>query len=135
MDNSQKKGEKMNEQIMLEKMSNEFHNWLENEAKTSQERIQLTRKFFDIITKHLQSMEDISHIQAPNAVVEFTDEQGNLYRRYLELTVEENQNGLRLLGENLDGSESQIVYLSQFAIEQMNDLNGNGRNEPRCDSH
>lgn len=78
--------------------------------------------------------ESLSYISAPNAVVEVIDwESGVLFRRYLELDYDENDNGIRLRGEDMTGREISIVYLSGAAIEKMNDLQGHGIDKPRCE--
>jgi hypothetical protein len=75
----------------------------------------------------------IDHISAPNLVVEVLDaESGRLFRRYLELEFEENDNGIRLVGENMAGEAAQIVFLSETALKKMRDLRGYGRDTPRC---
>ena len=59
-------------------------------------------------------MEDkLFEISASTVVVEVRDERtGKLYRRELPIDFYENANLLRLSGENLDGSTSQLVFYS-----------------------
>jgi hypothetical protein len=66
-------------------------------------------------------------------VLEVTDHRsGRLYRRYLELGYEENDNGIGLSGENIAGEAVRIVFLSDTALKKMNDLRGAGPDTPRC---
>jgi hypothetical protein len=105
----------------------------------------LLRRLFDGLCERLSadfstdlsedSSEDssVDHISAPNLVVEVLDtESGRLFRRYLELEFDENDNGIRLIGENMAGEEAQLVFLSETALKKMQDIRGYGRDTPRC---
>ncbi|MDR2784692.1 MAG: hypothetical protein LBB83_02135, partial [Treponema sp.] len=59
-------------------------------------------------------------------------ESGRLFRRYLELEFEENDNGIRLAGENMAGEPTHLVFLSETALKKMRDIRGHGRDTPRC---
>lgn len=75
----------------------------------------------------------LEQIAAPNAVVEVIDrETGRLFRRYLEITFDETDNGLRLFGETMAGEQTEIVFLSEEAIRKIADLRGKGLDKPRC---
>ncbi len=94
------------------------------------------REVFDAIADRVASTtsgDAPEQIAAPNAVIEVIDGgSGHLYRRYLELNYEENDNGLRLQGETMSGDATEIVFLSETAIRKIADLRGLGRNAPRC---
>jgi hypothetical protein len=93
---------------------------------------QLLRRLFDGICEKLLQGNSTDHISASNAVLEVIDESGSLYRRYLELGYEENDNGIRLSGENMAGEEVHILFLSDTALKKMRDLRGAGPDIPRC---
>lgn len=57
---------------------------------------------------------------------------GRTIRRTLPLTLIENHNALRLIGETLDGRPSELVFLSQAAAEKVVELTGHGQDKPRC---
>ncbi len=78
----------------------------------------------------------ISEISAEEVVIEITDAKtGRLFRRHLPLDYYENDNGIRLSGENIDGAPSHIIFLSEKAVGKITDLTGLGPNMPRCDGH
>ncbi len=78
----------------------------------------------------------IDRISAQEVIIEVRDAQtGHLFRRHLPLEYYENDNGIRLIGENIDGSPAQIVLLSEKAIGKITDLTGHGADESRCDGH
>ncbi|MHC6204165.1 hypothetical protein ACYULU_13350 [Breznakiellaceae bacterium SP9] len=93
----------------------------------------LLRRLFDGLSEELLKNTSTDHITAANVVMEVIDENsGRLYRRYLELGYQENDNGIRLVGETLAGAETAIVFLSETALKKMHDLRGAGRDTPRC---
>lgn len=57
---------------------------------------------------------------------------GQIIRRTLPLTLMENHNALRLIGETLDGHPSEIVFLSESAAGKVVELTGHGQDKPRC---
>ena len=98
------------------------------------EQASILREILDELTLQLMPQGDIDQIQAPNAVLEVVDEaSGRLVRRYLELEYQENDNGIRLIGEDLNGQDVRIVFLSNQALEKNHDLQGLGLDKPRCD--
>lgn len=106
---------------------------LQESEGTRQQAIHL-RQLFDDLTGLVGEPADMDQIEAPNAVLEVVDDAtGRLVRRYLELGYEENDNGIRLTGEDLKGQEVHVVFLSNQALEKIHDLQGLGRDEPRCD--
>ena len=82
-------------------------------------------------------MEDqIREITAKTVVVEVTDETtGNVYRRTLPIDYYENANCLKLQGENLDGTVSQLVFYSARGLERVRDLVGKGSDHDNCGEH
>ena len=82
-------------------------------------------------------MEDkITEITAKTVTVEVTDETtGKVYRRTLPIDYYENANCLKLQGENLDGTISQLVFYSARGLERLKDLMGKGPDGDDCGGH
>ena len=79
---------------------------------------------------------ELFEITASMVTVEITDEAtGELFRRELPIDYYENANFLRLSGENLDGSVSQLVFYSARGIERVKDLTGKGPDKDPCGGH
>lgn len=76
----------------------------------------------------------IHKIEAESVVVEVIDQNtGILFRRNLPINYLENDNGLILSGETMEGKSSQIAFLSETAVNRIKDLTGKGLDAPRCD--
>ena len=70
---------------------------------------------------------ELFEISASMVTVEVRDEHtGTVYRRELPIDYYENANFLRLSGENLDGSTSQLVFYTARGLERVRDLTGKG---------
>ena len=79
---------------------------------------------------------ELFEIVAHEVTVEIRDENtGEVYRRVLPIDYYENANFLRLRGENMDGSVSQLVFLSARGVERINDLTGKGPDHDPCGGH
>lgn len=74
---------------------------------------------------HITSAEVCLHVQ--------DQESGHVYTRTLPLDYHENNNGIKLSGEDFHGSTSEIAFLSASAVQKMNDLLGYGPNQSPCD--
>ena len=80
--------------------------------------------------------EELFELSASSVIVEVKDERtGKIYRRELPLDFYENANFLRLSGENLDGSVSQLVFYSARGLERIKDISGKGPDHDRCGGH
>ena len=80
--------------------------------------------------------EEMFEIIAHEVTVEVRDEKtGEIIRRELPIDYYENANFLRLSGENMDGSVSQLVFLSARGIERVKDITGKGPDHDRCGGH
>ena len=80
--------------------------------------------------------EELFEIVADSVVVEVTDPRtGKVYRRELPIDYYENANFLRLRGENMDGSLSQLVFYTPRGIERVKDITGKGPDHDRCGGH
>ena len=80
--------------------------------------------------------EELFEIVAHEVTVEVRDEKtGEVFRRELPIDYFENANFLRLSGENLDGSLSQLVFYTSRGIERVKDITGKGPDHDRCGGH
>ena len=80
--------------------------------------------------------EELFEIVAHEVTVEVRDEKtGEVFRRELPIDYYENANFLRLSGENLDGSLSQLVFYSARGLERIRDLTGKGPDFDPCGGH
>ncbi len=79
---------------------------------------------------------ELFEITAHEVTVEIRDEKtGEVFRRELPIDYYENANFLRLSGENLDGSLSQLVFYTPRGIERVKDITGKGPDHDRCGGH
>ena len=75
-------------------------------------------------------------IKAKMVTVEVTDEAtGEVFRRELPIDYYENANCLRLQGENLDGTFSQLVFYTSRGVDRLKDLAGGGLDHDGCGNH
>ena len=80
--------------------------------------------------------EELFEIIAHEVTTEVRDENtGEVFRRDLPIDYFENANFLRLSGENLDGSLSQLVFYTPRGIERVKDVSGKGPDHDRCGGH
>ena len=80
--------------------------------------------------------EELFEIVAHEVTVEVRDEKtGEVFRRELPIDYFENANFLRLSGENLDGSLSQLVFYTPRGIVRVKDITGKGPDHDRCGGH
>ena len=80
--------------------------------------------------------EELFEITATSVTVEVTDEDtGRVYRRELPIDYYENANFLKLSGENMDGSVSQLVFLTPRGFQRTKDLTGKGADSDPCGGH
>ena len=80
--------------------------------------------------------EELFEITAKEVTVEVKDERtGEIYRRELPIFYYENANFLKLSGENMDGSVSQLVFFTPRGIERVKDITGKGPDHDRCGGH
>lgn len=81
-------------------------------------------------------MEEIFELSASMVTVEIKDEKtGQIFRRDLPIEYYENANLLRLRGENMDGSMSELVFFSGRGMERLKDLTGLGPDHDNCGNH
>jgi len=78
----------------------------------------------------------LTEIRAKTVTVEVIDEQtGQVFRRTLPIDYYENANCLRLQGENLNGSISELVFYTARGLERLKDLTGKGPDADGCGNH
>lgn len=118
----------------IDNISKEFIEYLEKNNITDYSEISREmRTLFDKISNELLEKQNTEkqQILSPNIVVETIDaNNGQLYRRYLEVEFIENANGIRLKGEDLGGKPSEIIFLSGLSIERIAELRGEGSDTP-----
>ena len=80
--------------------------------------------------------EELFEISATMVTVEVRDDRtGKVYRRELPIDYYETANFLKLSGENMDGSVSQIVFFTPRGVERVKDITGKGLDHDRCGGH
>ncbi len=80
--------------------------------------------------------EKLFEIEADIVTVEVRDRNtGEVYRRELPISYYENANFLRLTGEALDGSTSELVFYTTRGLTRMQDLTGKGPDFDGCGNH
>lgn len=80
--------------------------------------------------------EELFELTAHEVTVEIKDEAtSKVFRRELPIDYYENANLLKLSGENLDGSISQLVFYSTRGIQRLKDLTGKGADHDPCGGH
>lgn len=79
---------------------------------------------------------ELHEIYASKIIVEVTDEAtGQTFRRELPMDYYENANFLRLQGERMDGSPSELVFITDTGRRRLDDLTGRGPDQDPCGSH
>jgi hypothetical protein len=56
---------------------------------------------------------------------------GAVFTRTLPMEYLENDNGIRLRGENMEGQAVEMVFLSNSAVSKIQDLTGKGPDAPK----
>ena len=88
---------------------------------------------FTTLLDGLAPEEGPNHIRASEAVIEVVDaDTGRLYRRRVDLSYTENENGIILAGEDMCGQPASIVYLSSSYLQKLVDISGQGPEEGHC---
>ena len=107
-------------------------------AKTNEELIILRDYAINYITDYFNNNlapnnAPLDFISCDEVTVEVKDKTTNrIFRRNLDISYIENSNGLKLMGENLKGEPSEIVFLSDTAMNRIIDVTGQGLNQSRC---
>lgn len=97
---------------------------------------QLHQSILNAVNKFMEPLypdQSFDCITAHQAVLQVEDAStGRLFTRLLPLSYTENSNGLTLDGEDAAGAPSRIVFLSETAVKKIDDVTGQGRDNPRC---
>ena len=107
-------------------------------ANTSEDLIDLRNYtlnyILDYFNEHLTPNNNpLDLISYDEITVEVKDNNTNkIFRRVLDISYTENSNGIKMTGENLKGQPSEIVFLSDTAINKIIDVTGKGLNKSRC---
>lgn len=107
-------------------------------ANTSEDLIDLRNYtlnyILDYFNEHLTPNNNpLDLISSDEITVEVKDNNTNkIFRRVLDISYTENSNGIKMTGENLKGQPSEIVFLSDTAINKIIDVTGKGLNKSRC---
>lgn len=73
---------------------------------------------------------NLQEIHANTVTLHVKDEKtGETFVRELPLEFYENANFLRLLGEDMNGKPSEIVFISDTGMRRLQDLTGHGPDE------
>lgn len=81
----------------------------------------------------MNSNNNLSEIKAYEVKLTVTDEStGMIFERTLPLEYYENDNGIRLRGEDMYARPSEIVLLSGTAVGKIRDLTGGGPDVSPC---
>lgn len=79
---------------------------------------------------------EVYEIIADEVTIQVKDAKtGEVFRRVLPLDFYENSNFLKISGESLDGSYSELVFLSAKGAENYNDIIGKGADADNCGTH
>ena len=109
-----------------------------SDAKTCDELIYLKDSTINIILNNFNEYltpnnTPIDFISSDEVTIEVKDKETNkIFRRTLDISYIENSNGIKMTGENLKGKPSEIVFLSDTAINKIVDVTGKGLNKSRC---
>lgn len=106
-------------------------------AKTDADYGELHRQILTALDAQMQTMHPgdaaVDHITADQVVLHVADrDTGHMYSRILPLEYQENSNGITLCGEDFQGKESKIVFLSNTAVDKIHDLMGRGADQSPC---
>lgn len=107
-------------------------------AKTPEELIDLRDCTINYILDYFNNSltpnnTPVDFISNDEVTIEVKDKSTNrIFRRNLDISYIENSNGLKLVGENLKGEPSEIVFLSDTALNKIIDVTGQGPNKSRC---
>lgn len=129
------KNDVFNEEVLKEILDNLLS---KSNVKTNEDLINLRSLTINYILDYFNNKLapnniPLDFISCDEITVEVKDNTTNrIFRRNLDISYIENSNGLKLTGENLKGQPSEIVFLSDTAINKIIDVTGQGINKSRC---
>ncbi len=114
--------------------------WLQEISPMDEESTDLHVAMWDVLSSVLAEREShlppLSHISADEVRLVVKDEKTDrVFLRHLPLEYSESSNGVILKGETFAGQPTKIVFLSEFALGKLLELQGQGQDEPVCDGH
>lgn len=111
---------------------------VKSDAKTDDELTDLRNLTLNVVLDFFNQYETpnnkhLDFISSDEITVEVKDKDTNkIFRRTLDMSYIENSNGIKMQGEDLKGNPSEIVFLSNPAINKIIDVTGKGLNKSRC---
>ena len=79
---------------------------------------------------------ELKQIVADHVVIEVTDAiSGQTFRRTFPINYLETSSMVRLIGEDLQGNQSEIVFYTSFGMKKLEDLPGHGIDYDPCGTH
>ena len=111
---------------------------VKSDAKTDDELTDLRNHTLNVVLDFFNQYETpnnkhLDFISSDEITVEVKDKDTNkIFRRTLDMSYIENSNGIKMQGEDLKGNPSEIVFLSNTAINKIIDVTGKGLNKSRC---
>jgi hypothetical protein len=114
--------------------------WLEDASDDDAEMMQLHAAMWDALSSVLAEREaglpPLSRISADNVRLVVTDaDTGRVFLRHLPLEYSESSNGVVLKGETFAAQPTKIVFLTEFALGKLLELQGQGQDEHVFDGH
>ena len=114
--------------------------WLKEISSNETEMIPLHAAMWDVLSSVLAEREaeqaPLSRISSDNVRLVVTDETtGRVFMRHLPLEYSESSNGIVLTGETFSAQPTKIVFLTEFALGKLLELQGQGQDEHVCDGH
>jgi hypothetical protein len=114
--------------------------WLQDASVDDTETIPLHAAMWDVLSSALAERETglppLSRISADNVRLVVTDDEtGRVFMRHLPLEYSESSNGVVLKGETFAAQPTKIVFLTEFALGKLLELQGQGQDEHVCDGH
>ncbi len=114
--------------------------WLRDASLDDAETTQLHAEMWDVLSSVLAEREaelpPLSRIAADNVRLVVTDDEtGRVFMRHLPLEYSESSNGVVLSGETFAAQPTKIVFLTEFALGKLLELQGQEQDEHICDGH
>jgi hypothetical protein len=110
--------------------------WLKLRQEIHTTVIETTNHVFDKLLSQSNTTiteQTFDCIQADTVRLEVTDKKTGIFcHRQLPMNYFENDNGVLLSGENIDGQPSQIAFLSDTALHKITDITGGGADKSHC---
>ncbi len=108
--------------------------WLQDASTEDTDTTTLHAAMWDILSSILAEREaglpPLSRISADNVRLVVTDDEtGRVFMRHLPLEYSETSNGVVLKGETFAAQPTKIVFLTEFALGKLLELQSQGQSE------